>query len=226
MRRQKLKTLKDSNNMEYKDIEPKISKFEEIDLNLEYNYANYLKWFFPERVEIIKGKVLKMAPAPNTGHQRVLLELGGLLWQSLKGKVCQPFIAPFDVRLSKFKEDKAIDSVVQPDLCIICDPKKIDEKGCNGAPDMIVEILSPSTAQRDLELKYSLYEENGVKEYWIVQPNDQIVSVFDLEGEKYQLRGIYHRLKTVLLKTIGLEIDLREVFPDNEETEIENFERF
>jgi Uma2 family endonuclease len=212
--------------MEYKDIEPKISKFEEIDLNLEYNYANYLKWIFPERVEIIKGKVLKMAPAPTPLHQTLAVNLIYEFKHFLKGKPCRVFTAPFDVRLSKFKEDKAIDSVVQPDLCIICDPKKIDEKGCNGAPDIIVEILSPSTAQRDLELKYSLYEENGVKEYWIVQPNDQTVSVFDLEGEKYQLRGIYHRQKMVLVKTIGLEIDLREVFPDNEETEIENFERF
>jgi Uma2 family endonuclease len=197
--------------MEYKDIEPEISKFEEIDLNLEYNYANYLKWFFPERVEIIKGKVLKLA-APNVGHQNISLNLTLQIGIYLKHKPCQLFVAPFDVRLSKFKEDKAIDSVVQPDLCIICDPKKIDEKGCNGAPDMIVEILSPSTAQRDLELKYSLYEENGVKEYWIVQPNDQTVSVFDLVGEKYVLRGIYHRQKMVLVNTIGLEIDLTEIF--------------
>ena len=106
-----------------------------------------------------------------------------------------------------------IDSVVQPDLCIICDPTKIDEKGCNGAPDMIVEILSPSTAQRDLDLKFNLYEENGVKEYWIVQPNDQTVSIFDLIDSKFTLRGIYHRKNIIEVKTIGLDIDLNEVFP-------------
>jgi Uma2 family endonuclease len=212
--------------MKYKDIEPLINKFEEIDLNLEYSYANYLKWIFPERVEIIKGRIFKMSPAPNFEHQSISSNLHGIIWNQLRDKPCKIIAAPFDIRLSKYIEDKKIDSVVQPDLCIICDSKKIDERGCLGAPDMIVEILSPSTAQRDLELKYAIYEENCVKEYWIVQPNDQTVSVFDLVGKKYVLRGIYHRQKIVLLKTIGLEIDLREVFPDNEETEIENFERF
>jgi Uma2 family endonuclease len=164
-------------------------------------------------VELINGKIFKMSPAPSSSHQSIsvnfTVEIGGFL----KHKKCKVFIAPFDVRLSKFKEDKLIDSVVQPDLCIICDPTKIDEKGCNGAPDMIVEILSPSTAQRDLDLKFKLYEENAVLEYWIVQPNDQTVSVFDLIDSKFTLRGIYHRAKIVEVKTIGLDIDLNEVFP-------------
>ena len=198
--------------IEYKG-DVKSSKAEEPDLAGYYNYSDYLNWTFDGMVELINGKIFKMSPAPSSGHQIILMELSGICWQHLKGKPCKTFIAPFDVRLSKFKEDNLIDSVVQPDLCIICDPTKIDEKGCNGAPDMIVEILSPSTAQRDLDLKFKLYEENGVKEYWIVQPNDQTVSVFDLTDSKFTLRGIYHRKNIVEVKTIGLDIDLNEVFP-------------
>jgi Uma2 family endonuclease len=197
---------------EYKN-EVKSMKVEEPDIAGNYNYADYLQWTFDGMVELINGKIFKMSPAPSSSHQSIsvnfTVEIGGFL----KHKKCKVFIAPFDVRLSKFKEDKLIDSVVQPDLCIICDPTKIDEKGCNGAPDMIVEILSPSTAQRDLDLKFKLYEENAVLEYWIVQPNDQTVSVFDLIDSKFTLRGIYHRAKIVEVKTIGLDIDLNEVFP-------------
>ena len=197
---------------EYKN-EVQSLKVEEPDIAGNYNYADYLQWTFDGMVELINGKIFKMSPAPSSSHQSIsvnfTVEIGGFL----KHKKCKVFIAPFDVRLSKFKEDKLIDSVVQPDLCIICDPTKIDEKGCNGAPDMIVEILSPSTAQRDLDLKFKLYEENAVLEYWIVQPNDQTVSVFDLIDSKFTLRGIYHRAKIVEVKTIGLDIDLNEVFP-------------
>ena len=202
-----MKKLKD-----YKG-EVKSSNAEEPDLAGNYNYADYLQWTFEDMVELINGKIFKMSPSPSTGHQLILIELTGIFWQHLKGKKCKTFVAPFDVRLSKYKEDKLIDSVVQPDLCIICDPTKIDEKGCNGAPDMIVEILSPSTALRDLDLKFKLYEDNAVKEYWIVQPNDQTVSVFDLIDSKFSLMGIYHRKNIVEVKTIGLDIDLNEVFP-------------
>ncbi len=197
---------------EYKG-EVKSSYAEEPDLAGNYNYSDYLQWTFEGMVELINGKIFKMSPAPSSSHQFLSGNLFGILWNYLKGMPCQIVSAPFDVRLSKFKEDKLIDSVVQPDLCIICDPTKIDEKGCNGAPDMIVEILSPSTAQRDLDLKFKLYEENAVKEYWIVQPNDQTVSVFDLIDSKFTLRGIYHRKNIIKVKTIGLDIDLNEVFP-------------
>jgi Uma2 family endonuclease len=189
------------------------SKAEEPDLAGYYSYEDYLQWSFEDMVELINGKIFKMAPAPSTGHQLLLMELSYLVMHHLRGKNCKVFVAPFDVRLSKFKEDKLVNSVVQPDLCIIFDSTKIDEKGCNGAPDMIVEILSPSTALRDLDLKFKLYEENGVKEYWIVQPNDQTVTIFDLVDSKFSLRGIYHRENIVEVKTIDLEIDLNEVFP-------------
>ena len=189
------------------------SNMEEPDLAGYYNYADYLQWSFEGMVELINGKIFKMSPAPSSSHQSISVNLTVEIGGFLKFKKCKVFIAPFDVRLSKFKEDKLVNSVVQPDLCIICVPTKIDEKGCNGAPDMIVEILSPSTALRDLDLKFKLYEENGVKEYWIVQPNDQTVSIFDLIESKFLLRGIYPREKIVEVKTIALEIDLNEVFP-------------
>jgi Uma2 family endonuclease len=134
------------------------------------------------------------------------------LWNYLKGKPCQVVSAPFDVRLSKNKEDKLIDSVVQPDLCIICDPTKIDEKGCNGAPDMVIEILSPFSEERDTKLKYKLYEENGVMEYWIVNPSEASVKVYDLVEHKYKCRAIYHSNQQVEVKTIGLFVKLNEIF--------------
>ena len=200
---------------EYKDeIEP--SKVEDPDLAGLYSYADYLKWTFEGMVELINGRVFKMAPAPSSGHQIVAVNILYSIKHFLKGKPCLVFVAPFDVRLSKFKDGKQIDSVVQPDICIICDSSKIDEKGCNGAPDMIVEILSPYSAIRDLDLKFKLYEENEVKEYWIVQPNDQTVSIFDLIEQKFVLRGIYHRQKVVQVKTIGLDVDLNEIFPAKE----------
>ncbi len=201
-----MKKLKD-----YKG-EVKSSNAEEPDLAGYYNYADYLQWTFEGMVELINGKIFKMAPAPSSGHQVILMELSGICWQHLKGNKCKTFVAPFDVRLSKFKEDKLIDSVVQPDLCIICDPTKIDEKGCNGAPDMVIEILSPFSEERDTKLKYKLYEENGVMEYWIVNPHEASVKVYDLVENKYECRAIYHSKQQVEVKTIGLLVKLNEIF--------------
>jgi Uma2 family endonuclease len=192
------------------DNEP--SKLEEPELTGLYSYADYLKWTFDGMVELINGKVFKMAPAPNSKHQFLSGNLFGIIWNYLKGKPCQVVSAPFDVRLSKFKDDKLVDSVVQPDICIICDASKIDEKGCNGAPDMIIEILSVATAEKDLNLKFKLYEENAVNEYWIIEPLDQTVRVYDLKNGKFALRGIYQRYNAVRLNAISLDISLDEVF--------------
>ncbi len=163
-------------------------------------------------VELINGKIFKMAPAPSTKHKRVSLNLALEIGNYLKRESCKLFIAPFDVRLSKFKEDKLIDSVVQPDLCIICEPTKIDEKGCIGAPDMVIEILSPLSEERDTKLKYKLYEENGVREYWNVNPHEASVKVYDLVENKYECRAIYHSKQQVEVKTIGLLVKLNEIF--------------
>ena len=125
--------------------------------------------------ELIRGKIYKMSPAPTSKHQIVVGNLHGIVWNFLRGKSCKVFTAPFDVRLPsapKKKADKEISTVVQPDLCVICDLEKIDERGCLGAPDWIVEILSKFTSAKDLNEKFSVYEEAGVREYWVVHPQE------------------------------------------------------
>ncbi len=168
-----------------------ITSIDQLDLNKKYTYADYLTWQFEEHVELIRGKIFKMSPAPSTGHQRIsrnlLLELGNFFREN----TCQVFAAPFDVRLplpltqrSKVK----LDTVVQPDLCVICDPDKLDEQGCQGVPDWIIEILSPSTSSKDLNEKFDLYQNAGVREYWIVHPHEGTLIVYFLNEEgSYQL---------------------------------------
>jgi Uma2 family endonuclease len=159
-----------------------------LDLSGTYSYADYLKWTFEERIELFKGKIFKMSPAPNRIHQRVSGELFGVFYNYFKKHKCQLFHAPFDVRLpdsQKSTSDKSIFTVVQPDLCIICDDSKLDERGGIGAPDLIVEILSPGNTTREMKNKFRLYEEAGVREYWLVEPNDRIVLVYVLRAGKY-----------------------------------------
>jgi len=147
----------------------------ELDLNKTYSYADYLKWTFQERLELIKGKIFKMTPAPASVHQRVSGAVFGELYIYLKGKSCKAFSAPFDVRLPRKNVDdnQEIFTVVQPDVSVICDPSKLDMKGCLGAPDIVVEILSPGNNKKELRNKYEVYEEAGVKEYWIIHPNEK-----------------------------------------------------
>ena len=148
-------------------------KLADLDINKVYSYADYFKWKFEERVELIRGYIFKMSPAPNVRHQQLSAEIGGQLWSFLRGKKCQVFTAPFDVRLPrKSTDDKEIITVVQPDICVICDPSKLDKRGCLGAPDIVVEILSPGNNTKELKNKYEVYEEAGIKEYWVVSPQD------------------------------------------------------
>jgi Uma2 family endonuclease len=165
-----------------------INNINQLDLNGFYTYADYLLWQFSERVELIKGKIFKMSPAPNRNHQGISMNITAELLRILKNQPCKFYAAPFDVRLINFKEttaDNQIISVVQPDLCVICDESKLDEKGCIGAPDLIIEILSPGNSKKEMDIKYDLYEENLVKEYWIVNPMIKTVSIFVLENNKY-----------------------------------------
>lgn len=156
-----------------------------LDFNGTYSYADYLKWQFEERLELIKGKIFKMSPAPAVRHQRIAGMLFAEIWQLLKNRDCQVFIAPFDVRLPRFDItlDREILTVVQPDVCVVCDPTKIDEKGCVGAPDWVIEILSPGNTKKELDHKFDVYEESGVREYWLVEPNNEVVFVYVLNGE-------------------------------------------
>jgi Uma2 family endonuclease len=162
-------------------------KFAELDLNKVYTYADYFKWKFEERVELIKGKIFRMSPAPSTIHQKLCGEISGQIWSCLRDKKCQVFSAPFDVRLPrKSSDDKEIYTVLQPDVCVICDPAKLDKRGCLGAPDIVVEVLSPGNNAKELKNKYEVYEEAGVKEYWIVQPQYCSFVQYKLENGKYQ----------------------------------------
>jgi Uma2 family endonuclease len=188
-----------------------------LDLNKRYTFADYLTWWDEKRRELINGFVKMMTPAPSTRHQQVLREIEGQLWYQLKKKKCQVFPAPFDVRLptspDEISDDK-IFTVVQPDICIICDEKKLDEKGCIGAPDLIIEILSKSTVKKDVEEKYLLYQESGVKEYWLVHPKDETLTVFELKKGKYQYRGIFTNGSKVKVGIFEgkISVDLNDVF--------------
>jgi Uma2 family endonuclease len=190
-----------------------ITDINQLDLSKSYTYADYLTWQFDEMVEIIKGKIFKMSPAPNTKHQDISVNLTRELSVFLKKKPCKLFAAPFDVRFVKNIEDKTITTVTQPDLCVICDPAKIDERGCVGAPDFIIEILSPATKSKDIHEKFDLYQEFGVSEYWIVDPLSQIVDVFLLKDGHYQLKGKYTNDDKIEVNTLaGLVIELNDIF--------------
>lgn len=169
-----------------------LTDIKQLDLNKRYTYADYLTWQFDEMVELIRGRVFKMSPAPSRAHQKVLGELFLQIGNYLKGKSCQIYVAPFDVRLPLPEHKQTphkIGTVVQPDLCIICDPTKLDEQGCNGAPDWIIEILSPATSQKDFTEKYDIYQFAGVSEYWVVHPHEATVLIYTLDEQgEYQLR--------------------------------------
>ena len=162
-----------------------------------YTYVDYLTWNFEEIVELIKGKVFKKAAAPNRRHQAVSGNLFVHFHAFLKGHICQVYSAPFDVRLSKDPDFKIIDSVVQPDISVICDPSKLDEKGCLGAPDLIVEILSPSNSQVELQNKYDLYQEFGVKEYWIIHPVENTLQINVLVDGVYQQAKLFYEVPRI-----------------------------
>ena len=194
-------------------------KIEEPDLTANYSYADYLKWQLPEMVELIQGKIFKMSPAPNSLHQKVSLELSRQIANFLKGKKCQAFSAPFDVRLPNSAEenkDHEILTVVQPDICVVCDISKIDEQGCLGAPDWVIEILSRFTSSKDLRNKFDVYEKSGVREYWVVHPAEQTVLVYILENGKYKSKKPYIKEDILPSVTIPhLAINLKEVFEED-----------
>ncbi|MGI4749452.1 MAG: Uma2 family endonuclease [Janthinobacterium lividum] len=193
-------------------------QFSDLDLTKSYSYADYLQWKFDERVELIKGRIFKMSPAPSSSHQRIARVILVTLDVFLQGQSCEVFFAPFDVRLTrKSKINKELITVVQPDICVICDRSKIDEKGCLGAPDIVVEILSPGNNKKELQNKYEVYEENGVQEYWIVSPQDKTFLKYTLDGEgcyvPSKLLTFGSEVTTPVLP--GFVLNLEQVFKDN-----------
>ena len=150
-----------------------------------FTYADYLKWNFKERIELIRGQIFKMSPAPNLLHQQISIKLSARFYNFTEQKGCRVFSAPFDVRLpSKNKKtDVEITTVVQPDICVVCDPLKLDERGCCGAPDLIIEILSPGNSKKEIRIKFELYQEAGVKEYWIINPVEENLITYSLQND-------------------------------------------
>lgn len=157
-----------------------------------YTYADYLQWPDDTRWELIDGEAFLMSPAPLVEHQEVAGEVYYQLRNQLDGQPCRPYIAPVDVRLPRKDEaDAAIDTVVQPDVLVVCDPHKIDRRGVRGAPDWVLEVLSPSTAAHDQIAKRRTYERAGVREYWLVHPGDRTLTVYVLENGQYGRPEIY-----------------------------------
>lgn len=152
----------------------------------KHNYGDYLKWPNEFRYELLDGDAYLMSPAPDLAHQEVAGEIYFQAMRALRNKPCRPFIAPVDVRLPKRDEaDELIDTVVQPDVLVVCDPAKLDRKGVRGAPDWVVEVLSPSTASHDQIKKQKIYERHGVREYWLVHPVDRVLTIYRLRDNAY-----------------------------------------
>ena len=191
-----------------------ITDISQLDQNKTYSYADYLTWRFDDMVELIKGKLFIQSPAPAYRHQLIASNLHRDIANHLRKHSCQSFFAPFDVRLLKErKEDADVFTVVQPDICVICDLSKMDSRGYAGAPDLIVEIISPSTAKKDIDYKFSLYEENGVKEYWIVFPDSNAVDQYFLAEGKYKRKDVFvnsQKFSSVVFP--DLKINLEDIF--------------
>ncbi len=190
----------------------------DLDMNKVYTYADYYKWKFEERVELIKGYIFKMSPAPNRLHQELVGKLHIKLGIHLHKNSCKVYVAPFDVRLPrKSKEDKDIITVLQPDLCVICDPSKLDTRGCIGAPDIVVEVLSPSNNKKELKNKHEAYEEAGVKEYWVVLPYEKTMLIYTLVDDKFSTSGLLASGDIVTSAVLpGFSLDLAELFESYE----------
>ena len=197
------------------------SVLEKFDENAHYTYADYLEWDENVRAEIINGNVYMMSP-PLTIHQRIAGRLYLKFANFLEGKICEAFIAPFGVRLFP-KENKSDDTVVEPDIIVVCDPSKIDELGCNGAPDLIIEILSPSNTRKEMFLKFNLFLEAKVQEYWVVHPLDKAIEVHTFDNGRY-FTSVYglnqsddkenERVPEIIPVSIlsGFEIDVKDIF--------------
>ena len=180
-----------------------------------YTYADYLNWPQDERWEIIGGVAYNMTPAPSRRHQEISGALFTAIYNYLRDKSCKVYAAPFDVRLPEGNEsDAEIKNVVQPDIVVVCDKTKHDDRGCKGAPDFIIEIVSSHTARKDVREKFYLYETAGVKEYWIVHPNDRTVLTFSLGPDgKYGIPEMFGPDDEIPVNVLpGLVIKLNDIF--------------
>ncbi|NJA08077.1 Uma2 family endonuclease [Methylococcaceae bacterium WWC4] len=198
-----------------------ITELSQLDPDGHYSYADYLSWSLNETIELIKGRISLMSPAPSLDHQRIATRLTGILYAQFRKQPCQLFAAPFDVRLydrcKSVVANQDIYTVVQPDLCVICDVEKLDPRGCLGAPDWILEILSKGNSKKEIQTKFELYCESGVKEYWIVYPFEQAVHQFvlDEEQDQYRLLAMFSGEDTASPHVFpDCMVDLQEVFAE------------
>ena len=180
-----------------------------------YTFADCLTWGESERIEIINGEAVMMAP-PSRAHQKISGELFRQLANFLEGKKCEVYPAPFAVRLFEKDGDTPddVDTMVEPDISVVCDHDKLDEYGCKGAPDLVVEILSPSTQRNDRLTKFNLYQRTGVREYWIVDPENKNIQVFLLDGNALHPHEVYSEKDIAKVSVLdGCFIELSKVFP-------------
>ncbi|OFX49222.1 MAG: hypothetical protein A2046_06760 [Bacteroidetes bacterium GWA2_30_7] len=187
-----------------------------LDIHKRYTYNDYVTWFDDVRRELFDGFIKLMSPSPTLKHQIISGNLYRNFSVYLQGKRCKVLYAPSDVRFIE-KDTNEIYTVTQPDIYIVCDLTKLDAQGCLGSPDLIIEIISPKNAKRDVKDKFDLYEKYGVREYWIVNPNDENISVFLLdESGKYKLVRIYAGDDAIPVNIFdgALSIDLTEVFEE------------
>ncbi len=168
-----------------------------------YTYQDYRNWPSDVRYELIAGEPYLMSPAPDLAHQDVAGEVFRQIANCLSAKPCRPFIAPVDVRLPKNNEDdELIDTVVQPDVLVVCDKNKLDKHGIRGAPDWILEVLSPSTASHDQIKKQKLYEQQGVQEYWLIHPTDRLLTIYKLNNAEYGKATIFELKGSTDIETL------------------------
>jgi Uma2 family endonuclease len=191
-----------------------LSTASEPDASGSYTVEDYLKWTYEGLFELIKGQVFKMSPSPSTRHQEISMNLTRKFLNYFDRNACKLYAAPLDVYLMQEGEElKRGKNVVQPDLVVVCNEKKLTDYGCVGAPDLVVEIISPHTSNRDLRLKFDLYEEYGIKEYWIVYPQDKIVQIFTLKEGMYGRPKSYNHEGEACSEIFPeLKVDLAEVF--------------
>jgi len=203
-------------------ISPETQKLE------RYTYKDYAQWNDGIRYELFDGipyikyeqevnGVPSAMAAPVPRHQSIVRELFGSMWQFLKGRRCQVFTSPFDVMLNHDEDSGDADVVFQPDIVVICDPSKIDQKGCRGAPDMVIEVLSTTTRKKDKILKMHKYEQYGVREYWIVDPEANIADVYLLVNGKYMINSYSDDDTAPVMVLPGCEINLKDVFTSMED---------
>lgn len=181
-----------------------------------YTYADVLEWEDGTRYELVGGIPVMMSP-PSRVHQKISGELYLQIGNYLRGKKCEIYHAPFGVRLFEQDNDSPddVDTLVEPDITIVCDPNKLDAKGCKGAPDMVIEILSPATRKHDRLIKFGLYQRAGVKEYWIVDPESQMVMVHVMEEGQYPSPEVYTSKANVPVSILeDFSVDLTSVFPE------------